>query len=129
MAWKNTKQPSPTAAVPKLNDDRLCWLAIRDHIDKHSRKLGFWGWLSTLAGASGGGRGVGGGAGGAVRMGGDMRRESMSDKKLDYAVAVDAASEQLTHQERPHLRATGQIPDWFVDDVEQRVAALRKQHR
>lgn len=125
MAWKNTKQPSSTATVPQLNDDRLCWLAMRDHIDKHSRKLGFWGVLSAFAGAGGASRG--GGARGAAGLGGDMRRESMSGKKLDYALAVDAASEQLTHEERLHLRATGEVPDWFAADVDRRVAALRKQ--
>jgi hypothetical protein len=115
--------------VPKLNDDRLCWLAMRDHIDKHSRKLGFWGWIAKLAGASGGGRGIGGGAGGAVRAGADMAREFVSDKKIAYALAVDAASEQLTHEERLHLRATGHVPGWFAADVDRRVEARRKQRR
>ncbi|MBF9068110.1 hypothetical protein [Streptacidiphilus fuscans] len=75
--------------------------------------------------AGGGGIGRGAGARGATGLGGDMRRESMSGKKLDYALAVDAASEQLT--QRLHLRATGEVPDWFTADVDQRVAALRKQ--
>jgi hypothetical protein len=117
--------------VPRLNDDRLCWLALQDHIEKQSRRLGFLGWFSALAGAgsrgSGGGRRVGGAA--AAGLAADLRREAGSDKRLDYAVAVDAASEQLTHEERLHLRATGEVPDWFAADVDQRVAALHKKGR
>jgi hypothetical protein len=35
-----------------------------------------------------------------------MRREAMSDQKMNYVFAVDEASEKLTHKERLHLRAT-----------------------
>ncbi|TDT98710.1 hypothetical protein EDD99_6941 [Streptomyces sp. 846.5] len=44
----------------------------------------------------------------------------------DYAIAVDEASNQLSPDERLHLRSTGEVPDWFLADVEQRAAAIRK---
>ena len=56
-----------------------------------------------------------------------MRREGRSDKMGDYAIAVDAASGTLTAEERRHLRATGEVPDWFLPDVERRAGQIRKQ--
>ncbi|SEK33412.1 hypothetical protein [Streptacidiphilus jiangxiensis] len=109
------KQQQPTA-VPKLNDDRLCWLAVRDHVDMRSRRVGLMGWINALGARRGGGG-----------LGGDTRREGMSDQKMDYAIAVDRASEQLTQDERLHLRATGEVPDWFLADIDRRAKEIRKQ--
>ncbi|MEY9870561.1 hypothetical protein ABH931_000015 [Streptacidiphilus sp. MAP12-33] len=119
------KKQQQLTAVPKLNDDRLCWLAVKEHVDKHTRKVGLFGWLSSL----GSGGGVGGNRSGAngARLGGDMRREAMSDQKMDYAFAVDEGAERLSHDERLHLRATGQVPDWFLDFVDGRAKEIRKQ--
>nr|WP_243876745.1 hypothetical protein [Streptomyces sp. 846.5] len=33
---------------PQLNDDRLCWLAVRDQLGKKSRRLGVFGWITVL---------------------------------------------------------------------------------
>ena len=41
------KKQQPTA-VPKLDDDRLCWLAVRERVDQHTRKIGLLGWLDVL---------------------------------------------------------------------------------
>ncbi|WP_042433207.1 hypothetical protein [Streptacidiphilus anmyonensis] len=112
------KQQSRPTSVPKLNDDRLCWLAVRDHVDKHTRKLGLIGWLGVLGSQRGRG---------SARLGGNMRRDEMSDQKMDYAFAVDQASENLTHEERLHLRATGLVPDWFLADIDRRAKEIRKQ--
>ncbi|PWI41102.1 hypothetical protein [Streptomyces sp. ICBB 8177] len=105
--------------VPNVSDERLCWLAVRDHVDRRSRKLGFFGWFSVLASARAGGGPT------STGLGGDVRRSAMSDRKMDYALAVDEAAERLSAEERKHLRTTGEVPPWFVDEVERRVAAMR----
>ena len=104
--------------VPHVNDDRLCWLAIRDELGKSSRRLGVFGWITVL----GGGRGGSGAA-----LGGSARRDAASDRMADFAIAVDEASNQLSHEERLHLRSTGDVPDWFLADVQRRAAAIQKE--
>jgi hypothetical protein len=113
-----------TGPVPNLSDGRLCWLAVSEYVDKQSRKQGVFGWFVLLAGA--GVRRTGRGSGGALQ-GGSMRGEEMSEKKADYALAVDDAAEALSPDERRRLRSTGQVPDWFLGDVERRVTEIRRQ--
>ena len=108
--------------VPQLNDDRLCWLAVRDRLNKKANKLGPFGWLTALAGGAPG-RGSRSGAG----LGGDLRRSERADKMGDYAFAVDEAARKLSAEERKHLRATGEVPDWFLGEVERLAAAAKKQ--
>jgi hypothetical protein len=110
-----SKQQQSTS-VPKLTDDRLCWLAVRDHVEKKTSKVGLFGWMSAMGARRGGGR-----------MSGDMRREKMSDEKMDYAIAVDEAAQQLTVTEKDHLRATGEVPGWFLADIDRRAEIIRKQ--
>jgi len=104
-----------------LTDERLCWLAIQDQLQKRASKLGPLGWLSAFAGA-GNTR-----SRGASRLGGDLRRDKRSNKLGDYAIAVDEAAQRLTTDERRHLRQTGEVPPWFLADVEQRAKEIRKQ--
>ena len=104
--------------VPRVNDDRLCWLAVCDRLGSRARRLGPFGLLGILAG---------GRSRGATRLGGDLRREAASDRMADYAVAVDQVSGRLSAPERARLRATGEVPPWFLDAVEQRAAELRRQ--
>ncbi|MEV4556001.1 hypothetical protein AB0K51_03265 [Kitasatospora sp. NPDC049285] len=107
--------------VPSLTDERLCWLAVRDRLGKKARRVGPFGWLLALTAASGGRQG-----GTAAGIAGDMRREGSSGRMHDYAFAVDAASERLSAEERGRLRATGEVPEWFLADVERRAAESRK---
>ena len=102
--------------VPNVSDDRLCWLSVRDSLDKKARKLGFFGFLAVMGGRTRGG----------ARLGGSARRDEASDKLADYAFAVDAAANNLTLEERRHLRSTGEVPAWFLSDVEQRAAEIKK---
>ncbi|MBW8701565.1 hypothetical protein MBT84_18320 [Streptomyces sp. MBT84] len=44
-----------------------------------------------------------------------------------YAVAVDDAAQTLSADERQHLRATAEVPDWCMGDVERRYREIRKQ--
>lgn len=107
--------------VPNVSDDRLCWLAVRDSLDKKARKLSLFSVLAIIGSASR--------SRGAARLGGTARRDEASDKLADYAFAVDAAANNLTLEERRHLRATGEVPAWFVPDVEQRAAEIRKSRK
>ncbi|MFC5185891.1 hypothetical protein [Actinomadura harenae] len=56
-------------------------------------------------------------------------QETSDDRLSDYAVAVDDASERLTRSEIDHLRATGELPQWFYDDVEELYQAWRRTKR
>jgi hypothetical protein len=107
----------------KVTDERLCWLAMRDYCANRSRKRGVLGWLSLLAAASGSGRRT------TARMANDAQhadqRGEMNDKMGDYAFAVDDAARTLSADERTHLRATGEVPDWFLADVERRYREIR----
>ena len=64
-----------------------------------------------------------------ARLGGSARRDEASDNLADYAFAVDAAANNLTLEERRHLRTTGEVPAWFVPDVKQRAAEIRKNRK
>ncbi|MFH9983031.1 hypothetical protein ACH4ND_28135 [Streptomyces sp. NPDC017179] len=97
-----------------MTDERLCWLIVRDELRRKSSKLRFLGWFTVLAGR----QSVG------AEIGGDIRRERLSDKMTDYSIAVDASAQ--SPDERRHLRTAGQVPDWFMADVEQRYQKIRK---
>jgi hypothetical protein len=107
--------------VPNVSDERLCWLSIRGSLDKKARKLSLFGVLTVIATAS---RGRG-----SARLGSTSRRDEASEKFADYAFAVDDAANNLTPEERKHLRSTGEVPAWFLSDVEQRAAEIRKSRK
>ena len=106
--------PEPTH---RLTDERLCWLAVRDHLDRKSRRLGVAGWVNIL---------LGGRARGGTRAAGELRRSQRVDMMGDYGFAVSDAAQQLTAEERTRLRERGEVPDWFLADVERRYAEIRK---
>ncbi|BCJ36497.1 hypothetical protein Athai_40000 [Actinocatenispora thailandica] len=104
----------------RLTDERLAWLAVRDHFAAVARRLGVLGTAALiLAFLGGGGRSRG-------AMVADDQRHAMTGKLGDYAFAVDDAARTLNKDERARLRATGEVPDWFVADVERRFKELRK---
>ncbi|MDN3023464.1 hypothetical protein [Streptomyces sp. S.PB5] len=103
-------------SIPNVTDERLCWLIVRDELRRRTGRLRFFGWATVLFS----------GRPGNAAFGGDLRREHASDKMTDYAVAVDAAAQALSATERTHLRATAELPDWFLPDVERRYRQLRK---
>ncbi|RKE20079.1 hypothetical protein [Streptomyces sp. TLI_171] len=108
-----------TGQTANVTDERLCWLLARDQLAKQSARPGAFGWFTLVVGAlSWRGRGA--------RQGREMRQERSSQRTADYALAVDDAAETLTADERRRLRATRQLPEWFMADVERRYAAIRK---
>ncbi|MEV8094131.1 hypothetical protein [Kitasatospora sp. NPDC085879] len=108
--------------VPNVTDERLCWPAVREDLRKKAHTVGLFGWITAL-GAVGGRSGTA--ARTAAGMAGDMRRDEASGRMADYAFAVDDAAGTLGADERRHLRATGEVPAWFLADVERRVAEIR----
>jgi hypothetical protein len=110
-----------SGAVPRVSDERLCWLAVADEVGKIGRRVGFWGWVSALGAGSTGRSGKSGAA-----MSGSARRERTSDRMADFAFAVDDAAATLNQAERAVLRSTGAVPDWFLADVVQRAKVIEK---
>lgn len=45
-------------------------------------------------------------------------RRMNSTRMMEYSLAVKAASEKLTGEDRGRLRAVGDVPPWFLDEVE-----------
>jgi hypothetical protein len=86
-----------------LTDERLCWLAVRDQVAARTQPN----VLLRLLMAMGGGR----------TSGPNEANELANDKKGDYALIVDDLARELTADERRHLRATGQVPEWFMPRV------------
>jgi hypothetical protein len=106
----------------RVTDERLCWLAVRDYCAKRSSKRGVFGWLGLFMAASArAGRGAA-----ATGLANDSYRDGRGDRMGDYAFAVDDAARTLGKDERAHLRATGEVPDWFLADVERRYREIRR---
>jgi len=93
--------------VINLSDERLCWLAVRDELDRRSRSSGKVFLVRLLTRSPRGGPTVSG--------------DVISDQMREYAFAVDDLAAELNPAERQVLRATGQVPAWFLPSVEQRV--------
>lgn len=103
-------------SIPNVTDERLCWLIVREELRRRSGRLRFFGWFTLLLS----------GRTDRATFGGDLRRERMSAELTDYAVAVDESAQTLSADEREHLRAVGEVPDWFLADVERRYQECRK---
>lgn len=101
---------------PKLTDERLCWLAVRDELRRKARGRGVVALMRILAASPGRGR----------RLRSDDANELVADRMRHYAFAVDELAERLDPQERQVLRQTGRVPAWFLGQVEQRAAEIRK---
>jgi hypothetical protein len=123
---------------PRVTDERLCWLAVADTLrrrkpsvrwifigcavfvvsgvlyatrnvilgDKHGK------WflpllpLGALIGTV------------LILRGVASARQMNKTRMMQYSLAVKAASEKLTDEERMRLRAEGDVPPWFLDEVE-----------
>ncbi|MEV6193377.1 hypothetical protein AB0M19_13370 [Streptomyces sp. NPDC051920] len=103
-------------SIPNVTDERLCWLVLRDELRKRSSKLGLFGWISVFTSRQAAG----------AEIGADERRERLSEKMTYYSIAVDASAQTLSPEERRHLRATAQVPDWFRPDVQRRYEEISR---
>jgi len=116
----------------RLTDERLCWLAVRDHLDGKASRLGFFGTLRRIFGGFGGRRIQIDTAGGRAREVPSLQRSAdgfateRSERMMDYGLAVDDCARKLSADERQVLRSTGRVPEWFLTAVEERYAEIRK---
>jgi hypothetical protein len=104
-----------------MTDGRLAWLAVRDQLFNRARPASLLARLLRRG-----------------RRSSRIRRNAklldaegwvaadVGDKMGDYALAVDEVASHLSAQERLRLRETGTVPEWFLDAVEQEVAARRQ---
>jgi vancomycin permeability regulator SanA len=97
--------------VAKVRDERLCWLAVRDRLERRSRRMGILGWLTVL-----GSFGLSLFAGRSL-PGARMRR---------YSVAVDHVAGFLDDDERASLHQVGSVPPWFLYEVRRAARAVRR---
>jgi hypothetical protein len=105
-----------------MTDERLAWLAVRDHLSRKARRgsvLARWLGVDRR-------RALMRRDGTIVDSGGAVN-EMVSGRLRDYALAVDDVAQRLTAEERQVLRETGALPGWFIVEVERQVAELRRQ--
>lgn len=86
-------------APPRLRDERLCWLSVRDRLQRLAHRRRMWETLITLGLAP------------------TATREWERQRMTRYAVAVDELVGRLSDEERAVLRAGGPVPDWFLPEV------------
>ena len=98
--------------APKLRDDRLAWLAVRDRLRRRSRRRGPVGWVVVLATF---------GIWLAVERGGRGGRRMAA-----YSVAVDHVAGYLNDDERARLRIGNILPPWFLFEVERAARRVRR---
>ncbi|GAA5184696.1 hypothetical protein GCM10023322_26740 [Rugosimonospora acidiphila] len=103
--------------MARVRDERLCWLAVRDQLDRRSRRRSLLGRLVGNFTPTGRGLGV------------DLTRGSVKGRMMRYSFAVEDVAQRLTPEERQVLRSTGQVPDWFLNAVERRFHELRRRPR
>ncbi|GIH16940.1 hypothetical protein [Rugosimonospora africana] len=103
--------------MAKVRDERLAWLAVRDRLNRRSRRRSVLGRLFGNLTPTGTGFGT------------DLSRGSVKSRMMRYSFAVDDVAQRLTPEERQALRATGQVPDWFLGAVEKRFRELRWRRR
>jgi hypothetical protein len=109
-----------------VTDERLAWLAVRDELARESRRLGLRGWLLAVLTGGGGALPSASASRAGPTVGRARWRERTSERMGDYALAVDDVAQRLSDEERRVLRASGQVPDWFLDAVHRRYQALHR---
>lgn len=102
-------------AQAKVRDERLAWLAVRDELARRSRNrpLTFVRRIfGNLAPTTKG-------------FGHDTTAPVTSRRMRRWSVAVHEVAQRLDAGEREVLRATGRVPDWFLDAIGERYRQLR----
>ncbi|MFE0458915.1 hypothetical protein ACFW1A_06590 [Kitasatospora sp. NPDC058965] len=108
-----------------VSDERLCWLIAREQLGRQARQPGAFGWFTVVLGWLSALYRFGNRTG-TQESGRAIRQERTSQRMADYALAVDDTAERLSAEERRELRATRELPTWFMPEVERRFAAIRK---
>lgn len=98
--------------APKLRDDRLAWLAVRDRLRSRSKRRGALSWIGVLATL---------GIWLAVEPRGRGGRRMAA-----YSVAVDHVTGYLNDDERARLRTGNSLPPWFLFEIERAARRVRR---
>ena len=98
-------------ARPRVRDERLAWLAVRDRLARRSQRFGVMGWVAMLA---------------TFGFAKHRARHIAANRMKAYSVAVDRAASFLTPEERTELRSVGTVPPWFLSEVERLARAVRR---
>ncbi len=108
-------------AVPNVRIERLCWLAVREKLARRGRDNPVFAAfrLRSSARISRSGRP---GAPERDWLGFDLTAGRMAS----FGFAVHDVAQQLSVAERQALRATGEVPDWFLAAVYRRRRELRR---
>ena len=105
----------------RLRDERLAWLAVRDELVRAERRR-----IRSRIAAFLGGRNL---AAARERIAGprgrSRREQAVGDVEVPMSstymvrssLAVEEVAGRLSDRERATLRATGQVPDWFLGEV------------
>lgn len=115
-------------SAPRLRDETLAWLAVRDRLERRSRRT-VYGLLVRIFG--GRGRTAAREAVTSLRVRnvsrlgiepprpelGNLVPKPASPHMVRYSLAVDEVAHRLTEDERRELRANGAVPDWFLPAV------------
>jgi hypothetical protein len=102
--------------MAKVRDERLCWLAVRDQLARHSRTRPTTLLRRLLGNLMPTRRG----------LGADVTGGSVRGRMARYSIAVHEVAQRLDPGERQVLRDTGQVPDWFLPAVRRRAGQLRR---
>jgi hypothetical protein len=105
----------------RLRDEQLAWLAVRDGLQRHDRgritsRIGAFLDRRSLRAARERITGPSAGRSGGAGLG-DVEVAPSSSYMIRSSLAVNEVSRRLSDQERATLRATGQLPDWFLPEV------------
>jgi hypothetical protein len=103
-------------APPKVRDERLAWLAVRDELARRSRDRPLT-FLRRIFGNM---------APTAKGFGTDATAPVTSRRMRRWSFAVYDVAQRLDAREREVLRTTGRVPDWFLGAVRQRYRQLRR---
>ena len=123
-----TDRVRPWPPGESLSDERLAFLAAEPALRKLSRP---W-WLGLVklftAGGASNGVSVAAGASGALDKARttSVQQDVRDRRMLDYVVAADVAAQKLNADERKALRATGELPEWFLGAVGEAKADLKR---
>ncbi len=85
--------------TPRLRDERICWLSVRDELQRRARRRRMWQTVLTV--------------GLAPRQVRAWEQRRMSR----FALVVDRLAGRLTDAERQALRTGRQVPEWFLPAV------------
>jgi hypothetical protein len=105
----------------RLRDEQLAWLAVRDSLQRHDRgrissRIGAFLDRRSLRAARERITGPSAGRSGGAGLG-DVDVAPSSPYMVRSSLAVEEVSRRLSDSERATLRATGEVPEWFLPEV------------